>query len=126
MKVDQLKFRLVPVREETIPRGFKLAEFPPREQVESGNYLYAPVPMDDVELGFIPLSHLTLPGTHGDDTWLTMFPKKLHTPLDRRPGTGDVLVVGWGILVNEAFNWTQFLCLAVVVAALIGIVVVIY
>ncbi|KAF4489906.1 hypothetical protein CGGC5_v002903 [Colletotrichum fructicola Nara gc5] len=123
---DFVKFHLVPVREEIVPRGFKRTEFPPCAEVKSGNYLYRPVPMGDVELDFIPLSHLTLPGKHSDDGWLTMFPKKLQTPLSRLPGAANPSVVGCGIIVNEVFNWTHFVLLALIAVVLIGIVVAVY
>lgn len=82
--------------------------------------------MNDVELDFIPLSYLTLPGKHSDDGWLTMFPKKLHTTLSRLPGVANPSVGGWGIIVNEFFNWTHFLLLALIGVVLIGIVVAVY
>ncbi|KAK2061000.1 hypothetical protein LY76DRAFT_682354 [Colletotrichum caudatum] len=119
---DFVRFQLVPVGEAVVPNHFKCGEFPPCSQVEAGNYMYEPVPMADVALASIPLWHLTRPGRHSDKYWITTFPKKLRHPLRREAGVYGRPVVGWGIRVNERFNWRQFLFLILAVIVVIGAV----
>ncbi|TQN64067.1 hypothetical protein CSHISOI_11350, partial [Colletotrichum shisoi] len=78
--------------------------------------------MFDVELASIPLWHLTRPGLHSDKYWITTFPKKLRYKLHREAGVYVKPTIGWGIRVNEAFNWHHFLFLIVVVIVVIGVV----
>ncbi|KAK2002290.1 hypothetical protein LX36DRAFT_730613 [Colletotrichum falcatum] len=115
-------FQLVPVGEAVVPNHFKCGEYPPTSEVKAGNYLYEPVPMVDVALASIPLWHLTRPGRHSDRYWITTFPKKLRLPLRREAGVYGKPVIGWGIRVNERFNWSQFLFLVLAVIVIIGAV----
>lgn len=68
-----------------------------------------------VDLDSIDLHELLKPGPHLDDFWLNLFPKKLNSQLLYR--RGDQLIVGWGLRINEGWNWTllfaQFLCLLI-------------
>ncbi|KAH9240853.1 hypothetical protein K456DRAFT_1744663 [Colletotrichum gloeosporioides 23] len=111
-KGDFFRFQLIPIRETAIPSRFKPAEFPPTSEVIGGKYLYAPVPMDQIDFT-IPLWHLTQPGPHSDKFWITTFPKKLRLPLRRYPGE-ETPVIGWGIRVNESLNWSHVLFLILV------------
>ncbi|KAK1984156.1 hypothetical protein LZ30DRAFT_652214 [Colletotrichum cereale] len=117
---DFVRFQLVPVGEAIVPHHFKCGEFPPCSEVKAGNYIYEPVPMVDVALASIPLWHLTRPGRHSDKYWTTTFPKKLRYPLRREAGVYGKPVIGWGIRVNECFNWNQFLFLILTVVVIIG------
>ncbi|KAL3292135.1 hypothetical protein RB213_007986, partial [Colletotrichum asianum] len=120
------KFQLIPVREISVPSRFRLAEFPPSSEVYSGNYAYLPVPMDDAEMSSIPLRHLTEPGAHSDKFWITTFPKKLKSQLYRYPGSNDRPVIGWGVRVNEALNWSHLLFLVFTMTLTIGVILGIY
>ncbi|KAK1589783.1 uncharacterized protein LY79DRAFT_234649 [Colletotrichum navitas] len=117
---DFVRFQLVPVGEATVPNHFKCGEFPPCSEAKAGNYLYEPVPMANVALASIPLWHLTRPGRHSDKYWITTFPKKLRYPLRREAEVYGKPVIGWGIRVNECFNWGQFLFLILTVIVIIG------
>ncbi|EFQ34436.1 uncharacterized protein GLRG_09580 [Colletotrichum graminicola M1.001] len=119
-RVRYICVQLVPVGEAIVPNHFKCGEFPPCSEVKVGNYLYEPVPMADVALASIPLWHLTRPGRHSDKYWIMTFPKKLRYPLRREAGVYGKPVIGWGIRVNECFNWGQFLFPILAVIVLIG------
>ncbi|KAF4783393.1 hypothetical protein HER10_EVM0009493 [Colletotrichum scovillei] len=123
---DYVQFRLVPMGESTNPQHFKCGEYPPVSEVlEAKSYSYNPVPTD-VAVDSIPLWHLTLPGRrHSDNYWITTFPKKLRGPLHRLPGTHE-RVIGWGIRVNERFNWHLFFSLLLVITVIIWAIVAIY
>ncbi|KAK1491024.1 hypothetical protein CCUS01_14272 [Colletotrichum cuscutae] len=112
--------------ESTNPQHFKCGEYPPVSEVfEAKSYSYNPVPTD-VAVDSIPLWHLTLPGRrHSDNYWITTFPKKLRSPLHRLPGTRE-RVIGWGIRVNERFNWHLFFSLLLVITVIIWAIVAIY
>lgn len=123
---DFVRFRLIPIREECCPRWFKKRELPPETEVKAGRYRYEPVPMDDVELAEIPLSHLLKPGPHTDRFWITTFPKKLREQLVRRPGADGQRVIGWGIRINEGLNWSYILLLTLILLIVIGLIVIVY
>ncbi|KAK0371040.1 hypothetical protein CLIM01_11618 [Colletotrichum limetticola] len=123
---DYVQFRLVPMGESTNPQHFKCGEYPPVSEVlEAKSYSYNPVPTD-VAVDSIPLWHLTLPGRrHSDNYWISTFPKKLRGPLHRLPGTRE-RVIGWGIRINERFNWHLFFSLLLVIAVIIWAIVAVY
>ncbi|KAK7915253.1 hypothetical protein PG985_012956 [Apiospora marii] len=95
-------------------------------EVDAKRYIYEPVPMEDVELAEIPLSHLLKPDPHMDRFWITTFPKKMGEELPRRPGDHGQRVIGWGVRVNEALDWRYIILLVLVIPSLIGIIVVAY
>lgn len=105
---------------------FQTKRMPPKVEVEEGRYLYDPVPLDDVEMAYIPLNHLLKPGPHSDNFWITRFPKKIRDPLSRLPGSGGMKVTGWGIHVNECLNWTVVLLSMFITLLIIGLSVTIY
>jgi hypothetical protein len=82
--------------------------------------------MEDVELAYIPMSHLLKSGAHTDKFWKTTFPKKLKQPLVRSPGAVGQRVVGWGIRINECLNWTFVLFSSFVILTVVGSSVIIY
>ncbi|KAK1970766.1 hypothetical protein LY78DRAFT_209724 [Colletotrichum sublineola] len=124
---DFVRFQLVPVGEADVPNHFKCAESsPPCSEVKAGNYLHEPVPMVDVALASIPMWHLTRPGRHSDKYWITTFPKKLRCHLRREAGVYGKPAIGWGIRVNERFNWGQFLFLILAVIVMIGAIMGVY
>ncbi|KAL0929897.1 uncharacterized protein CTRU02_215106 [Colletotrichum truncatum] len=112
--------------ESTNPQHFRYGEYPPVSEVlEAKNYLYDPVPTD-VAIDSIPLWHLTQPGLqHSDNYWITTFPKKLQGQLHRQPGTREK-VIGWGIRINEHFNWGLFFSLLFLIFVIIWAIVAIY
>ncbi|KAK1516868.1 uncharacterized protein CCOS01_12417, partial [Colletotrichum costaricense] len=80
----------------------------------------------DVAVDSIPLWHLTLPGRrHSDNYWITTFPKKLRGLVHRLPGTRE-RVIGWGIWINERFNWHLVFSLLFVITVIIWAIVAIY
>jgi hypothetical protein len=105
---------------------FQTKRIPPKAEVDAGRYIYDPVPMDDVELAYIPLKHLLKPGPHTDNFWLTRFPKKVQDPLFRLPGSYGLPVIGWGIRVNESLNWSAVLLSIIIILLMIGLSVIIY
>lgn len=123
--INPRQFQLVPVGTECCPTWFKAPEFPPESEVSARRYLYQPVPIDDVELAYIPLDHLLKPGTHHDLFWLRTFPKKLSEELRRPPGTAQ-RVVGWGIRINEKLNWATILLGILTGLIAISVAVIIY
>jgi hypothetical protein len=105
---------------------FQTKKIPPKVEVDEGRYLYEPVPMDDVELAYIPLKHLLKPGPHSDNFWITRFPKKIRDPLSRLPGSGGTTVIGWGIRVNECLNWAVIFLLIFIILLAVGLSVTVY
>ena len=108
------QFQLVPVGMRCCPTWFKAPEFPPQSEVAAGRYLYQPVPMDDVEMAYIPLAHLMKPGPHHDLFWLMIFPKKLSEELRRPAGTGQ-RVVGWATVLLGILTGLIAISVAVIV-----------
>ncbi|KAJ6028867.1 hypothetical protein N7540_004443 [Penicillium herquei] len=123
---DFVRFSLVPIGMDHCPRWFKTREFPPKAEVQAGRYLYAPVPMEDVEFSDIPLQHLLKPGLHTDKFWITTFPKKLQDLLVRLPGNNGHRVIGWGIRMNESLNWVVILPSILIMLLAIGVGVILY
>ncbi|KGO53939.1 hypothetical protein PEX1_041120 [Penicillium expansum] len=123
---DFVQFQLVPIGMRCLPMWFQTKRMPPKVEVEEGRYLYDPVPLDDVEMAYIPLNHLLKPGPHSDNFWITRFPKKIRDPLSRLPGSGGMKVTGWGIHVNECLNWTVVLLSMFITLLIIGLSVTIY
>lgn len=123
---DSSKFQMIPIGKGTFPGWFQKRQFPPKEEVWAGKYLYEPVPMDDVDFLEIPLSHLLEPGDHLDNFWIKTFPKKLCEPLIRKSGADGQRVIGWGIRINEELNWRCILLLILGVLVATGISVVAY
>jgi hypothetical protein len=119
------QFQLVPIGDKCCPRWFKTREFPPEAEVRERRYLYEPVPMEDVELTDIPLSHLLKPGPHTDKFWITTFPKKLQGTLIRQPGPQGQQVIGWGVRVNEELDFTFVLASMLIMLVVIGVSVVV-
>lgn len=123
---NTLQFQLVPIGTRCLPMWFQTKIMPPKIEVEEGRYLYHPVPLEDVELAYIPLEHLLKPGPHSENFWITRFPKKIRDPLSRLPGTGGMKVTGWGIHVNECLNWSTVLFLILITLLVIGLSVAVY
>jgi hypothetical protein len=118
-----LQFQLIPVRTELCPAYIKKPSFPPEDEVRAQRYLYSPCPMD-VEIHHIPFLHeLLKPGAHLGDFWLTLFPKKLHNPLEWAQGR---TVIGWGIEITEGMSWRVILAFVLLCLILTGLCVGLY
>jgi len=118
------QFHLIPIEQTCCPSLFKIRTFPPIEEVTNGRNVYEPVPMDDIEFADIPLEHLIKPGPHFDRFWLDTIPKIVGEPLVRQIGSGRERAVGWGIRINEGYNWRFILFLLLLYLVAVGLAVV--
>ena len=93
---------------------------PPKEEVVSKHYEYAPCPLD--ALPPIPdnifLHYFTNPGPHRRPLWLQRLPKKVEVSI---LGSNDELVTGWGIHIIEGPNWVAVWLVALCITCTSGV-----
>ena len=86
------------------------------------NYHYHPcVAVDAAALTILKFDHLLKPGHHHYDFWYNEFPKKLRTPLADQPAA-----TGWGLIIQERWDFVVLLSGMLALMVIIGVGVVLY
>jgi len=111
----------VPFHTSICPDKIRLG-LPPEDQVKvKKNYHYDPCPADVEVLSIPKFSHLLKPGFHTHNFWLNTFPKKLRMELAYKPA-----VIGWGLIIDEGWDWVILLSSMLGLMIIVGITVVLY